>query len=276
MRRLQVSSLCHLILQSLLSLLHIYVSPSTPGQMSGCPERWTVWSSCLMNMWLKSAEVWPHVQMTYPSVRSSCMTSWHSITDKHNRHRCWATTSSTFTPASQSYWVRRWAAAGLIWGFCFHEDFIYSSIGSQKEVYIFLLCCQWTGSEIKLWRLCSWAWSCRTLAAGRSCVDSSHSCPLQPRLRRWNCTKRWELLSLFILCGSTVISQVSVNAECVTLRQVENRMAVKRSFSSAIIYSKRLPKGKVDLMVLFMMDSHCDLFKVRPYTSFYCKTDHDI
>lgn len=40
-------------------------------------------------------------------------------------------------------------------------------------------------------------------------------------------------------------------------------MAVKRSFSSAIVYSRRLSKGKVDLMVLFMVDNHCDLFKVR-------------
>lgn len=46
------------------------------------------------------------------------------------------------------------------------------------------------------------------------------------------------------------------------LCQIENRMAVKRSFSSAIVYSRRLSKGKVDLMVLFMMDNHCDLFKV--------------
>lgn len=44
--------------------------------------------------------------------------------------------------------------------------------------------------------------------------------------------------------------------------QIENRMAVKRSFSSAIVYSRRLSKGKVDLMVLFMMDNHGDLFKV--------------
>ncbi|CAG5854708.1 unnamed protein product [Menidia menidia] len=44
-------------------------------------------------------------------------------------------------------------------------------------------------------------------------------------------------------------------------KEVENRMAVKRSFSSAIVYSRRLPKGKVDLMVLFMMDNHSDLFK---------------
>lgn len=39
-------------------------------------------------------------------------------------------------------------------------------------------------------------------------------------------------------------------------------MAVKRAFSSAIVYSTRLAKGKVDLMVLFMLDNHCDLFKV--------------
>lgn len=39
-------------------------------------------------------------------------------------------------------------------------------------------------------------------------------------------------------------------------------MALKRSFSSAIVYSRRLSKGKVDLMVLFMMDNHGDLFKV--------------
>ncbi|XP_028257237.1 DEP domain-containing protein 7 [Parambassis ranga] len=45
-------------------------------------------------------------------------------------------------------------------------------------------------------------------------------------------------------------------------KEIENRMAVKRSFSSAIVYSSRLSKGKVDLMVLFMMDNHCDLFKI--------------
>ncbi|XP_068616697.1 DEP domain-containing protein 7 [Brachionichthys hirsutus] len=44
--------------------------------------------------------------------------------------------------------------------------------------------------------------------------------------------------------------------------EIENRMAVKRSFSNAIVYSRRLSKGKVDLMVLFMMDNHCDLFKI--------------
>ncbi|KAF1392955.1 hypothetical protein PFLUV_G00033400 [Perca fluviatilis] len=45
-------------------------------------------------------------------------------------------------------------------------------------------------------------------------------------------------------------------------KEIENRMAVKRSFSSAIVYSRRLSKGKVDLMVLFMMDNHYDLFKI--------------
>ncbi|KAL3065354.1 hypothetical protein OYC64_015514 [Pagothenia borchgrevinki] len=45
-------------------------------------------------------------------------------------------------------------------------------------------------------------------------------------------------------------------------KEIENRMAVKRSFSSAIVYSRRLSKGKVALMVLFMMDKHCDLFKI--------------
>ncbi|KAM3877228.1 DEP domain-containing protein 7 [Diretmus argenteus] len=45
-------------------------------------------------------------------------------------------------------------------------------------------------------------------------------------------------------------------------KEIENRMAVKRSFSSAIVYSSRLSKGKVDLMVLFMLDYYCDVFKI--------------
>lgn len=39
-------------------------------------------------------------------------------------------------------------------------------------------------------------------------------------------------------------------------------MAVKRAFSNAIVYGTKLAKGKVDLLVLFMMDNHHDLFKV--------------
>ncbi|XP_017322276.1 DEP domain-containing protein 7 isoform X1 [Ictalurus punctatus] len=45
-------------------------------------------------------------------------------------------------------------------------------------------------------------------------------------------------------------------------KEIENRMAVKRAFSSAIVYSARLAKGKVDLLVLFMIDNHLDLFKI--------------
>ncbi|KAJ7994710.1 hypothetical protein DPEC_G00252310 [Dallia pectoralis] len=45
-------------------------------------------------------------------------------------------------------------------------------------------------------------------------------------------------------------------------KDIENRMAVKRSFSSAIVYSTRLAKGKVDLLVLFMVENHCDVFKI--------------
>lgn len=55
-------------------------------------------------------------------------------------------------------------------------------------------------------------------------------------------------------------------------KEIENRMAVKRSFSSAIVYSRRMPKGKVDLMVLFMVDKHHDLFKV-PLTLHKLVTD---
>ncbi|XP_077376155.1 DEP domain-containing protein 7 [Festucalex cinctus] len=56
---------------------------------------------------------------------------------------------------------------------------------------------------------------------------------------------------------------IAASAQDIKLhKEIENRMAVKRSFSSAIVYSRRLSKGKVDLMVLFMMDNHCDLFKV--------------
>lgn len=39
-------------------------------------------------------------------------------------------------------------------------------------------------------------------------------------------------------------------------------MAVKRAFSRAVVNHKNLAKGKVDLLVLFMLDNHCDLFKV--------------
>ncbi|KAK3569639.1 hypothetical protein QTP86_002666 [Hemibagrus guttatus] len=50
-------------------------------------------------------------------------------------------------------------------------------------------------------------------------------------------------------------------------KEIENRMAVKRAFSSAIVYSARLAKGKVDLLVLFMIDNHLDLFKYKRHLS---------
>ncbi|XP_018618809.1 DEP domain-containing protein 7 [Scleropages formosus] len=45
-------------------------------------------------------------------------------------------------------------------------------------------------------------------------------------------------------------------------REIENRMAVKRAFSRAIVNSKNLAKGKMDLLVLFMLDNHADVFKI--------------
>ncbi|KAK1788796.1 hypothetical protein P4O66_002603 [Electrophorus voltai] len=45
-------------------------------------------------------------------------------------------------------------------------------------------------------------------------------------------------------------------------KEVENRMMVKKTFGRAIIQSKSLPKGKVDLLLLFMLDNHEDIFKV--------------
>lgn len=64
------------------------------------------------------------------------------------------------------------------------------------------------------------------------------------------------------LCPSAQVCVLDLCLPSVILFQIENRMALKRSFSSAIVYSRRLSKGKVDLMVLFMMDNHVDLFKV--------------
>ncbi|XP_072320793.1 DEP domain-containing protein 7 [Eucyclogobius newberryi] len=68
------------------------------------------------------------------------------------------------------------------------------------------------------------------------------------------------------------MSIASTSQELKLHKEIENRMAVKRSFSSAIVYSRRLPKGKVDLMVLFMMDKHHDLFKI-PLTLHKLVTD---
>ncbi|XP_075044157.1 DEP domain-containing protein 7 [Mixophyes fleayi] len=42
----------------------------------------------------------------------------------------------------------------------------------------------------------------------------------------------------------------------------ENRMTVKRKFSRAIVNNKNLSKGKSDLLVLFLLDHHKDVFKI--------------
>ncbi|XP_030644247.1 DEP domain-containing protein 7-like [Chanos chanos] len=51
-------------------------------------------------------------------------------------------------------------------------------------------------------------------------------------------------------------------AEVKLHKETENRMVVKKVFSKAIVHSKCLPKGKVDLLVLFMLDNHQEIFKI--------------
>ncbi|KAG5839985.1 hypothetical protein ANANG_G00211310 [Anguilla anguilla] len=45
-------------------------------------------------------------------------------------------------------------------------------------------------------------------------------------------------------------------------KEIENRMAVKRAFSRAIVHGRHLAKGKVDLLVLFLMDNHREVLKI--------------
>ncbi|XP_066525241.1 DEP domain-containing protein 7 isoform X2 [Hoplias malabaricus] len=45
-------------------------------------------------------------------------------------------------------------------------------------------------------------------------------------------------------------------------KETDNRMVVKKTFSRAILQSKCLPKGKVDLLLLFMLDNYQDIFKI--------------
>lgn len=44
--------------------------------------------------------------------------------------------------------------------------------------------------------------------------------------------------------------------------QIENRVVVKKTFTRAVIQSKSLTKGKMDLLMLFMLDNHQEIFKV--------------
>ncbi|XP_078077437.1 DEP domain-containing protein 7 [Mustelus asterias] len=43
---------------------------------------------------------------------------------------------------------------------------------------------------------------------------------------------------------------------------VANRILMKRTFGKAIVFNKNLPKGKADLLVLFLLDHQKDVFKV--------------
>lgn len=45
--------------------------------------------------------------------------------------------------------------------------------------------------------------------------------------------------------------------------QMENRLAVKRAFSRAVVHSRVLPKDKEDLLVVFMLSNIKEIFKVK-------------
>ncbi|KAK7117280.1 hypothetical protein R3I94_022745 [Phoxinus phoxinus] len=55
----------------------------------------------------------------------------------------------------------------------------------------------------------------------------------------------------------------SADAASVRLhREIENRVVVKKTFTRAVIQSKSLTKGKMDLLMLFMLDNHQEIFKI--------------
>uniref|UniRef100_A0A672R9N1 DEP domain containing 7 n=2 Tax=Sinocyclocheilus grahami TaxID=75366 RepID=A0A672R9N1_SINGR len=45
-------------------------------------------------------------------------------------------------------------------------------------------------------------------------------------------------------------------------KEIENRVVVKKTFTRAVIQSKSLTKGKTDLLMLFMLDNHQEIFKI--------------
>ncbi|XP_043083280.1 DEP domain-containing protein 7 isoform X2 [Puntigrus tetrazona] len=45
-------------------------------------------------------------------------------------------------------------------------------------------------------------------------------------------------------------------------KEIENRMVVKKTFTRAVIQSKSLTRGKTDLLMLFMLDNHQEIFKI--------------
>lgn len=63
---------------------------------------------------------------------------------------------------------------------------------------------------------------------------------------------------MYVTCSSYISQLVTLVWDF----QVENRMVVKNTFTRAVIQSKSLTKGKTDLLVLFMLDNHQEIFKV--------------
>lgn len=55
---------------------------------------------------------------------------------------------------------------------------------------------------------------------------------------------------------------VAQNSELKLQTESDNRMVVKRTFSKAIVNNKLLCKGKIDLLVLFLIDHQKDVFKI--------------
>ncbi|TRY90230.1 hypothetical protein DNTS_027164 [Danionella cerebrum] len=58
---------------------------------------------------------------------------------------------------------------------------------------------------------------------------------------------------------------MAVAAEVASFRLhkgVENRVVVKKTFTRAVIQSRSQTKGKVDLLILFMLDNHQEIFKI--------------
>ncbi|XP_067292053.1 DEP domain-containing protein 7 [Pseudorasbora parva] len=56
---------------------------------------------------------------------------------------------------------------------------------------------------------------------------------------------------------------VAADATSVRLhKEIENRVVVKKTFTRAVIQSKSLTKGKMDLLMLFMLDNHQEIFKI--------------
>ncbi|XP_061630400.1 DEP domain-containing protein 7-like isoform X2 [Phyllopteryx taeniolatus] len=65
------------------------------------------------------------------------------------------------------------------------------------------------------------------------------------------------------LCRILTFMTVAADVQEIKLdKEMENKLAVKRSFSRAILNSKALPKEREDLMVVFMLSNIKEIFKI--------------